>query len=68
MISRIEMATFRKAFEFALETLTRDLEGAQECLAEGLDDRTIGSLIDVEDRFSDMLAARRLFINARRLA
>lgn len=64
-----ELDTFRKAFELSLDTLVGQLVEAKGYLdGDGTDNMVFGTLLDIEDRFADFLAARRLFINSSRRA
>jgi hypothetical protein len=68
MTSTPETETFRRAFDFSLDSLIVALKEAQDYLGVGNDLAAIGTLIDIDERFGDFKAALRLFINSRRIA
>jgi hypothetical protein len=66
MTSPVEKQVFRQAFDFALDNLIVRLKEAQDYLGGGTDLAAIGTLVDIDDVFADMTAAKRLFISSMR--
>jgi hypothetical protein len=66
MTSPVEKQVFRQAFDFTLDNLIVRLKEAQDYLGGGTDLAAIGTLVDIDDVFADMTAAKRLFIGSMR--
>ena len=67
MTSPVEKQVFRQAFDFALDNLIVRLKEAQDYLhADAGELAAIGTLVDIDDVFADMSAAKRLFISSMR--
>ena len=58
--------TYRRTFDFALDSLIVTLKEAQDYLGGGQDNAAIGTMVGIDEQYADMQAALRLFRNSRR--